>query len=347
MKTRLLGFVIGALLAGGATMARADLEVSASVRVRAVAEFHAPLAAHGTWVEVRGHGNCWRPSGVAVDWRPYCVGQWVWTDCGWYWESDEPWAWSCYHYGWWVVDPVLGWVWVPGIEWAPAWVSWRVGGGYCGWAPLAPHGVVIRETAFVFVQERRFHERVQPTTVIVNNTSIIKNTTVVNVKRESRTIAGARQTVVVNEGPKVASIENVSGQKFVAKPIQEVAMRTEAKAPDTVRRQHGTRDAEKPKDAERPRDSKPDGDNRKPDSVPRTAPDAPRTPDTPRAVPGAHLDKVVPPPKGEPETRPHGEKGNGRGKPGKPPSKPKDQDRSQGKDQGKDQGRDQGKGPDK
>ena len=27
---------------------------------------------------------------------------------------------------------------MPGYQWAPAWVSWRYGGGYCGWAPLPP-----------------------------------------------------------------------------------------------------------------------------------------------------------------------------------------------------------------
>jgi hypothetical protein len=32
----------------------------------------------------------------------------------------------------------LGWVWVPGTRWAPAWVSWRSGDGYYGWAPLPP-----------------------------------------------------------------------------------------------------------------------------------------------------------------------------------------------------------------
>ena len=333
MKTKLLGLVAGVLLAGGANVLRADLEVSAGVRVKAVAEFHAPLAAHGTWVEVRGHGNCWRPSGVAVDWRPYCVGQWVWTDCGWYWESTEPWAWSCYHYGWWVVDPVLGWVWVPGIEWAPAWVSWRVGGGYCGWAPLAPRGVVIREASFVFVEERRFHEPVQPKTVIVNNTTIVKNTTVVNVKHESRTIAGARQTVVVNEGPGVTRIQKASGQKFAAAPIQEVARRTvrpQVAGTDTRK----PKDVERPKNIEKPRDEKPGRDDRKPDIVPR-------------AVPGAPVDKIVPPPKGEPDARPRADKGDGPGKPGKAPGKPKDQAKGQGKDQGQSQGQGPGQGHDK
>ena len=29
---------------------------------------------------------------------------------------------------------------MPGYEWAPAWVSWRTGGDYVGWAPLPPGG---------------------------------------------------------------------------------------------------------------------------------------------------------------------------------------------------------------
>jgi hypothetical protein len=31
-----------------------------------------------------------------------------------------------------------GWVWVPGYDWAPAWVSWRHADGFAGWAPLPP-----------------------------------------------------------------------------------------------------------------------------------------------------------------------------------------------------------------
>ena len=44
------------------------------------------------------------------------------------------WGVVTYHYGRWYEDPREGWVWVPGSTWAPAWVSWREGGGYCGWA---------------------------------------------------------------------------------------------------------------------------------------------------------------------------------------------------------------------
>jgi hypothetical protein len=70
--------------------------------------------------------------------RPHNVGRWAWTSGGWYWISDEPWGWATYHYGTWYLDPVYGWVWIPDYEWAPAWVEWRYGGDYIGWAPLGP-----------------------------------------------------------------------------------------------------------------------------------------------------------------------------------------------------------------
>ena len=31
-----------------------------------------------------------------------------------------------------------GWVWVPGTVWSPAWVQYRYGDPYVGWAPLPP-----------------------------------------------------------------------------------------------------------------------------------------------------------------------------------------------------------------
>src|SRR5437879_483056 len=187
-----LGLVAG--LGIGVVNSRADLEVSGSIQIRGTTEFYEPLSPHGAWIEVGSYGRCWHPAHVAVEWRPYCDGHWVWTDCGWYWVSDEPWAWACYHYGSWIYDPVYAWVWVPGIEWGPGWVSWRVGGGYIGWAPLPPHGLTVSVAAlpYVFVETSRFHEPVRPTTVIVNNTTVLNRTTVINnIKRETRTVGGA------------------------------------------------------------------------------------------------------------------------------------------------------------
>jgi hypothetical protein len=54
------------------------------------------------------------------------------------WVSDYSWGWAPFHYGRWMHDPYYGWVWVPGYEWSPAWVAWRHGGDYYGWAPLRP-----------------------------------------------------------------------------------------------------------------------------------------------------------------------------------------------------------------
>lgn len=207
---------------------RADLEVSGSVRIQATTEFHAPLATHGTWIEVASHGRCWRPASVSVHWRPYCDGTWVWTDCGWYWHSDEPWAWAVYHYGYWAHDPGHGWVWIPGIEWAPAWVSWRVGGGYCGWAPLGPRGVVLGPTAFVFVETRRFHERIRPSRVVVNDSTVIGQTTVINGPVLARRNLGGKldQSVFVNTGPDIAVVSKATGRKHSAASIGTVAGRS-------------------------------------------------------------------------------------------------------------------------
>jgi hypothetical protein len=98
--------------------------------------FYDALSPHGTWVEVAGHGACWMPE-VAEGWAPYTVGNWAYTDVGWTWVSHEPFGSIVFHYGRWLLTGD-GWAWVPGSDWAPAWVSWRVGSEYVGWAPLPP-----------------------------------------------------------------------------------------------------------------------------------------------------------------------------------------------------------------
>ncbi|HMK39727.1 MAG TPA: DUF6600 domain-containing protein, partial [Bacteroidota bacterium] len=103
--------------------------------------FYSSLGSQGEWISMDGGTYAWRPLGVDPAWRPYTDGYWVWTDDGWYWASDEPWAWATYHYGRWYNDDYYGWVWVPGYEWAPAWVEWRYGENCVGWAPLSPYAV--------------------------------------------------------------------------------------------------------------------------------------------------------------------------------------------------------------
>ena len=216
----------------GALKASAELEISASVQIHAKTQFEAPLGAFGTWVEVGSYGRCWRPVGVAVQWRPYCSGQWVWTDCGWYWSSDEPWAWACYHYGAWVYDGSYGWIWVPGIEWAPAWVSWRVGGGFIGWAPLGPPGLIVTAHAsadrFVFIGAAHFNDVHRPSSVIVKDTRVFSQTSEIGgVRRQTLSIAGAGpQRVMVNHGPGTELIQKATGKPLRLVSISEAVRRT-------------------------------------------------------------------------------------------------------------------------
>lgn len=139
---------------------------SAAANVQ-ISFFFDSLAPEGHWVRHPRYEYVFIPD-VDRGWRPYTHGHWVYTKrYGWYWQSDEPFAWAVYHYGRWGYDPAYGWFWVPGTEWAPAWVSWRRGGGHVGWAPAAPHGrgYVVGHVdyyeppvveAWVFVPEQRF-----------------------------------------------------------------------------------------------------------------------------------------------------------------------------------------------
>ncbi len=116
-------------------------EAAADTPAHDIDLFYAPLAAHGRWVAMAPWGYVWIPARVAPDWRPYTLGQWLWSDReGWIWASDEPFGWAVYHYGRWGYDKTAGWFWVPGDRWAPAWVTWREGDETIGWAPLAPEG---------------------------------------------------------------------------------------------------------------------------------------------------------------------------------------------------------------
>jgi hypothetical protein len=119
------------------------------------AEYHQALAPYGQWMADASYGTVWRPT-VAVGWRPYVDGSWVWTSYGWTWVSSGPWAWT-FHYGRWALLPAYGWVWVPGTVWGPAWVDWYVSDGYVGWAPLPPFGArVAVVNQFVFVRSHDF-----------------------------------------------------------------------------------------------------------------------------------------------------------------------------------------------
>ncbi|MBK8573664.1 MAG: FecR domain-containing protein [Holophagaceae bacterium] len=91
---------------------------------------------NGRWVQSEEFGWVWQPNGVAEDWRPYYRGRWAPYASGMTWVSDEPWAYVAYHHGRWHWNLGVGWFWIPGVYYSPAWVAWNHTPGYYGWAPL-------------------------------------------------------------------------------------------------------------------------------------------------------------------------------------------------------------------
>jgi hypothetical protein len=180
---------------------------SAHVGGAVYVSFQADLAPYGEWFEYGSYGWVWRPRHVHSGWRPYIDGHWVFTDVGWTWIADEPWGWAPYHYGRWFYDSGYGWVWVPGDEWAPAWVSWHSGGGYIGWAPLPPWvvwspgvgiavDVSLEPSTFVFVPERefvasdvrRFAVPIERNEIVIRNTRNVTNYTVTGSRIVNRSV---------------------------------------------------------------------------------------------------------------------------------------------------------------
>jgi hypothetical protein len=151
-----------------------------------IATFEEELAPHGRWVDTSEYGRVWIPN-VDENFRPYATnGRWVVTSYGNTWVSDYEWGWAAFHYGRWYRDSTWGWVWVPGRVWGPAWVAWRSGGGYYGWAPLGPSiSININFPSFywtfvpqTYITSHHIYNHYIPSTQIVNvyhNTTVIKN----------------------------------------------------------------------------------------------------------------------------------------------------------------------------
>lgn len=130
--------IIAAMLLAGMGMAASPAAAQVTFSIT-FGDFYNTLGPYGEWVYVDHGVYAWRPVRIVSGWRPYTYGRWAWSDYGWYWVSEEPWSWAVYHYGRWHYDDYYGWIWLPGYDWAPAWVEWRYGPDYVGWAPLGPY----------------------------------------------------------------------------------------------------------------------------------------------------------------------------------------------------------------
>ena len=155
--------------------------------------FYDELSPYGYWEQDRQFGDIWFPARVPRDFRPYGTnGYWTMTEYGNTWVSGYDWGWATFHYGRWVYTDYNGWGWIPGYEWGPAWVDWRTGGGYYGWAPMAPVmnvrvAVAMPINLWVFLPTRRIYDHrihrywsygeynVYNRTTVINNTYIVNN----------------------------------------------------------------------------------------------------------------------------------------------------------------------------
>ena len=217
--------------------------VSATPIINNTYYFQEVLAPYGSWVQVESYGWCWQPTVAVVDsgWRPYCHrGRWVWTDCGWYWQSDYSWGWAAFHYGRWHQFPNRGWCWMPDTVWGPAWVSWRYTDSHCGWAPLPPAahysagvGFTYRHARvgvgfdfglpaehYVFVGNAHLHDRhpYRHVTYPRREESIYRNSTVIN-----NYVTGNNHTII-NRGIDRERIAAVTKREIRKVPMQEVAL---------------------------------------------------------------------------------------------------------------------------
>jgi hypothetical protein len=205
--------------------------------------FYRKLEPHGAWRETGDYGYVWQPRAAqrSREWRPYTDGRWSYTDAGWTWMSDEPFGWATYHYGRWTRLTGIGWCWVPGDEWAPAWVSWRKSDQHVGWAPLPPEARFERnkgikkwadsyydidadEYVFIpneYIGDEHLERHALPPE---RNVTIVQQTTnVTNITYSN--------TVVVNEGPDYDELRGRSRQPVPRYRLQREFDVDESEAP--------------------------------------------------------------------------------------------------------------------
>jgi hypothetical protein len=231
MKKILFTLAMLALVVPAVPQARADVSI----------DFFYNNLSGGNWIEVGDYGYGWQPDVSTSDpnWRPYADGYWAYTEVGWTWVSYEDFGWATYHYGRWANLADYGWVWFPGsdLEWGPAWVSWRTGGDYVGWAPLPPRGPGITYEGrpiggrvdiefdigpayYNFIDARFIGEPVLRDRIFASSQNVTYINNTVNV-----TNITVQNNVVYNHGPDYNTLSSYS-----SRPIQRLKLERQSSA---------------------------------------------------------------------------------------------------------------------
>ena len=187
-----------------------------------VSYFYDHLSDDGEWFQDPTFGWCWTPYDVSENWRPYSAGHWEYSDYGWSWASDESFGWATYHYGRWFFDDSYGWAWVPGNEWAPAWVAWRTGDDFIGWAPLPPRanwdasaGLVFGDADFDAIPPHEWafvpRQHLMDISITLQLTSVARNGTLIG-RSHNATRFEMREGRPANMGFDVSQFEATLGR---------------------------------------------------------------------------------------------------------------------------------------
>ena len=186
------------------------------------------LAPYGNWIYLNPYGYVWIPRHMTYGWRPYSDGHWVYTDYGWTWISDQEWGDIPFHYGRWGYDNYIGWFWVPGTVWGPAWVSWRSNDQYMGWAPLPPGvefgpgmnfnsiSIAIPINFWIFIQGSHFQDPYLNSYVLPyeRNWTLTRYTTLHNNMYE-------RNNRIINEGIGVDEVRRITRRAVPTYRLQD------------------------------------------------------------------------------------------------------------------------------
>lgn len=184
------------LLAGTTTVVRAQdyqndyQEDGYSTGNVSLQTFYDELTPYGTWIQDPQYGYVWRPDVDQNEFRPYYTnGRWAMTEYGNTWVSNYDWGWAPFHYGRWVINSYRQWIWLPDTTWGPAWVDWRSGDGYYGWAPMAPsininlsfgRRYAVPEFCWNFIPQASIYINTFPRYDYGRNNVYIRNTTIIN-----------------------------------------------------------------------------------------------------------------------------------------------------------------------
>lgn len=175
-------------------------------------------------------------AGEPVVYTPYSNGQWVYTSNGWYFRAASEPEEITHHYGRWVYTPSMGWLWVPGRVWAPAWVDWREQDDYVAWTPIPPSVYIVNnvivappvyEERFIIVERRYFIEPDIYRYTYTENKHKIRITE----WRRTEGIMVVNNTVI-NRGPDVTVIQSVTGRTFEPIVINHVTGKNKIKYSD-------------------------------------------------------------------------------------------------------------------